>query len=497
MEEESLSNVDVFLREELFEHGDKESADAAHNLTALRNLVAEAKQTHREVGSNTKEYLSHPVNVFHLARRLRTGWKNAIGHIRNSKPCKEWHMPQLISRLANIEDNLPSEGELTSVTYNLLTIQHTQGIRTQDLLRGKVGNRSALEPISPQEQFQVAKVAVDEDDYFYAAQWLKHLSRSAKLKDMRKEEDGFNATNVLGMLASAYFRINMLPEALKVTNQLLKKDPENMVARTNKVFFEERIARGKESTKTGSPKRFGNEDTYRRNFERLCRGTEIKPKRLKCVLLPTWPRSKLSFHKLEILNRRPPIVAFHGVVSRRDATRLVDVAEEEYEKIAMDSEEGFRTPEFTLVMSKLGKTRAAQYKQQQLLSKIRTKLSTLPYTVRPPYTSGESEARNFGHQGFYIKPNPHFQIQNLGAHTGTAMVFLNDVEMGGEIVFPTANTRIAPQMGTVVFYFPSFKKFHTICPVAYGTEWVLIHSFYERRAPYFCRLHEDPDLQQK
>lgn len=35
MEEESLSNVDVFLREELAKHGDQDSADAAHNLTSI------------------------------------------------------------------------------------------------------------------------------------------------------------------------------------------------------------------------------------------------------------------------------------------------------------------------------------------------------------------------------------------------------------------------------------------------------------------------------
>lgn len=36
MEEEALSNVDVFLREELAEHGDADTATAAHNMTSLR-----------------------------------------------------------------------------------------------------------------------------------------------------------------------------------------------------------------------------------------------------------------------------------------------------------------------------------------------------------------------------------------------------------------------------------------------------------------------------
>ena len=119
-------------------------------------------------------------------------------------------MPHVISRLSNIEDNLPTDDDLTSVAYNLLTIQHTQGIRTKDFLEGRVGGHVSLAPITPEEQFRVAKLAVDEDDYYYAAQWLKYLSRSGRLKDLRREEHGFNATNVLGMLASAYFRVAWL-----------------------------------------------------------------------------------------------------------------------------------------------------------------------------------------------------------------------------------------------------------------------------------------------
>ena len=53
------------------------------------SLVERAKETHRRVGSNTKEYLSHPVNVFHLTQRLGKGWRDAIHIIRKSKPCRE------------------------------------------------------------------------------------------------------------------------------------------------------------------------------------------------------------------------------------------------------------------------------------------------------------------------------------------------------------------------------------------------------------------------
>nr|KAG5714796.1 hypothetical protein BaRGS_000284 [Batillaria attramentaria] len=353
MEEECLSNVDVFLREELAQHGDVESADAAHNLTSLRKVVEEAKEVHRQVGSNPEEYLSNPVNVYRLARRLLPGWKDAIDVIRKSKACREWHIPHVVSRLANMEENLPTDDDLRSLGYSLVTIQHTQSLRTADVIAGRIGGHVALSPLSPEEQFQIAKLAVDEDDYYYAAQWLKHLANSGQLSKFSKERHGFNATNVLGMLASAYFRINMVPDALKATEELLKKDPRNMVAQTNKQYFEDHIARKGKGSKGSQPIRYGKDDIYRRNYEALCR--------------------------------------------------------------------------------------VADRQQRQLLSKLRKKFLDLPYTVTPPFQAGEGE-------------------------------------------------------GTVLFYFPSMKKFHCVCPVAYGTEWLAIQSFFEKPARTKCRPHENPEL---
>lgn len=499
MEEESLSNVDLFLREELQQHKDEASVDAAHNLSSVRKFVEEAKKTHREVGSEVKDYLSHPVNVFHLAQRLHYGWKNTIQLIKNSKACREWHMPYVVSRLSNIEANLPSDEDMSSVAYNLFTIQYTQRIPTSHILQGRVGPHASRVPISPQEQFRIVKLAVEEDDYYYAAQWLKHLSKSPQLKDMKREEDGFNASNVFGLLASAYFRIKMTPEALKATEELLKKEPENPVARANKAFFQERLDKDK-GDKPARALRYRKDDSYRRNYETLCRGTNIKLRRLKCRLLPTWPMSRISFYKVEVLKRKPPIIAIHDVISRADAALIANISDTEFEKASMDSEEGFRTPSFTLVLSKVlpadkkRKTKERHEKYMAVLDKIRTRFQVLPFMATQPYAAGESEARNFGHQGFYLKPAPDFEIQTMGGHTGTAMMFLNDVEMGGEIVFPSANTRVEPQVGTVVYYYPSMKRFHTVCPVAYGTEWLLVRSFFEKRAPHWCRPHEDPQL---
>ena len=62
---------------------------------------------------------------------------------------------------------------------------------------------------------------------------------------------------------------------------------------------------------------------------RACVLLFLQLSRLKCRLEPTWPGSKLSFHKMEMLRRKPPIVAFHDVISRNDASEIVNISEEQ------------------------------------------------------------------------------------------------------------------------------------------------------------------------
>ena len=56
-----------------------------------------------------------------------------------------------------------------------------------------------------------------------------------------------------------------------------------MVALTNKAFFEDRIARKKLVASEGRPVRFSKDDVYRSNYEKLCRGTNIKVSLLKRI----------------------------------------------------------------------------------------------------------------------------------------------------------------------------------------------------------------------
>ena len=55
------------------------------------------------------------------------------------------------------------------------------------------------------------------------------------------------------------------------------------MALTNKAFFEDRIARKKLVAREGRPVRFSKDDVYRSNYEKLCRGTNVKVSLLKRI----------------------------------------------------------------------------------------------------------------------------------------------------------------------------------------------------------------------
>ncbi|HEU0099058.1 MAG TPA: 2OG-Fe(II) oxygenase [Allosphingosinicella sp.] len=74
-----------------------------------------------------------------------------------------------------------------------------------------------------------------------------------------------------------------------------------------------------------------------------------------------------------------------------------------------------------------------------------------------------------------------------GQRTWTAMIFLNDVEAGGQTYFPRANVRVSPRAGNLLAWNnldeygePNGYSLHTGCPVEAGVKYVITKWYRER-----------------
>jgi prolyl 4-hydroxylase len=93
------------------------------------------------------------------------------------------------------------------------------------------------------------------------------------------------------------------------------------------------------------------------------------------------------------------------------------------------------------------------------------------------------------HHDFFFTTEPYWPEMERqgGQRTWTAMIFLNDVEAGGQTYFPRANVRVTPRAGNLLAWNnldeygePNGYSLHTGCPVESGVKYVITKWYRER-----------------
>lgn len=98
------------------------------------------------------------------------------------------------------------------------------------------------------------------------------------------------------------------------------------------------------------------------------------------------------------------------------------------------------------------------------------------------------------HNDFFHTSQPYWKEMERtgGQRTWTAMIFLNDVESGGQTAFPTVNVKVTPRAGNLLawnnmdkFGMPNPATLHTGMPVLAGTKYIITKWYRER--PWFAQ----------
>lgn len=93
------------------------------------------------------------------------------------------------------------------------------------------------------------------------------------------------------------------------------------------------------------------------------------------------------------------------------------------------------------------------------------------------------------HHDFFYTDQGYYraEAQMGGQRTWTAMVFLNEVESGGQTFFPEVNIRITPRPGNLLAWnnmdqtgAPNRYTLHQGCPVAAGVKYIITKWYRER-----------------
>lgn len=179
---------------------------------------------------------------------------------------------------------------------------------------------------------------------------------------------------------------------------------------------------------------------------------------------------------------KPIIVAYQNVLSYEECDRLVEMAKPKLQRSTTVHSE---TGEFKPHEHRTSQGTFFQLRENAFIKEIDERVSRM---MNLPVENGEGlQILNYQIGGEY---RPHFDyfpphlpgsashIQHGGQRVATLILYLNDVEEGGETIFPELNLKIAPVKGGAV-YFSYYHRgqvdpltLHGGAPVVQGEKWI-------------------------
>ncbi|OWF51289.1 prolyl 4-hydroxylase subunit alpha-2-like [Mizuhopecten yessoensis] len=437
-----------------------------HTIFHHSRIIQHAKRIHMDAG-NYEEYLAHPINVFHLTKRLATEWRNTTTSLLESSLC----VNDLKVKLMDIEDNLPTEMDFNNITYAVLGLQDFHRYSNADVMEGSVNGVQSYEPVTTEDAVDFGMSAFKHNYPDRAISWLEYVID--KIGSSTTAVGKHSVGMLYSTLATVYLRNNKIDMALETTDRLLKLVPDSTVARQNKEYFQMKKSRA-DKTKEQRIK----VSKFTRLRDGLCSGTismAKKKSKRRTVRLDTWDESFLT-RKIDIdamvIRQRPLIVVIPGLISNEATANITTLGYDKMFQKAIPTNK-YGDPKF--------KVRVNDTSGPYTVA-VQDDISQIKLTRYPPQDT-MFEVLNIGMDGIHRTAKKKWFGQSF---SGTMLTSLSDATLGGEVVFPLTRTILRLQKGDVLFYEAGASM--SICPVMYGSQWYGTMGVWESLPNGVCGL---------
>lgn len=188
-----------------------------------------------------------------------------------------------------------------------------------------------------------------------------------------------------------------------------------------------------------------------------------------------------SDREIKVLSRieKPFILHLDNVISPEECAELIDLSKDRLQPSrVVDSNTGEER-------TATGRTSKGMYfsiNENELITKLEKRFSEL---TQFPVENGEGlQVLNYQVGEEYKTHFDYFPPHRIhdnkgGQRVGTLLIYLNDVEAGGETVFPKVGAAIVPKKGSAVYFHYTNRlgqvdrlSVHSSIPVAKGEKWV-------------------------
>jgi prolyl 4-hydroxylase len=176
---------------------------------------------------------------------------------------------------------------------------------------------------------------------------------------------------------------------------------------------------------------------------------------------------------------KPFIMYLDNVLSNEECEQLIELSKERLEPSQIvDSYSGQRR----LAPGRTSKNAFYSLGETALVERIEKRIAEI---TEHPVINGEGlQVLNYGigeeykaHFDFF--PSGQIQKENGGQRIATFLMYLNDVEFGGETIFPKAGLSVVPKKGTAVYFHYGNSEgqadrlsVHSSIPIVNGEKWV-------------------------
>ncbi|XP_012939002.1 prolyl 4-hydroxylase subunit alpha-1 [Aplysia californica] len=365
-----------------------------------------------------------------------------------------------------------------------------------------------LSECPPAECFLLGRLSYVDQDFYHSSLWMQ----AALEKEGEEKLKTVKRMDALDYLSYSKGVLGDVTQALELTNELLKIDPNHERAVNNKRYFEVMLRDPKR--KVPDQERPGyqlNRDEYRNSkefltYEALCRDEiTTRPKhRLTCQYRTiNHPILLLQPAKEETVHFDPWVVVYHDVVSDQEIRQIKQLATPRLNRATVQNA---KTGALETASYRISKSAWLKGEDHPVVEKLNQRMQAI--TGLDMDTAEELQIANYGLGGHY---EPHFDFARkeekdafkslgTGNRIATFLNYMSDVEAGGATVFPYIGLKLFPKKGNAAFWYNLYKNGdgiyntrHAACPVLVGTKWVANKWIHERgqefRRP--CATGED------
>ncbi|BFF93072.1 prolyl 4-hydroxylase subunit alpha-2 [Drosophila madeirensis] len=460
------------------------------SLQQLESELSSIEQEHAVAAKDTENYLTNPVNVYRLMKRLHTDWPHLEGRVQQIADRIDFNVSQQGDGLS-----FPSQEDVDGAALALVRLQSTYKLDVAQVAAGILNGIKYGSDMSWQDCFVLGQQLFEMEDYNNTKVWLRESmerlgrhshspSPSASASPALASIPDSGTLNRMEAVAKSLFQLGDFDTAYELSQRVLQFDPKRI---RNWHLGDKGAATTPEEAEDMALPRHSDSYSLTQEFahyEKVCRG-EVGPsprqeRPLRCRYSQgSHPFRRLAPLKLEEHSLDPFVVTYHDMLSPRKISDLRLMAVPRMHRSTVNPLPGGQNKKSSFRVSK---NAWLAYDSHPTMGGM---LSDLSDATGLDMTFCEQlQVANYGvgghyepHWDFFRDPS-HYPAEE-GNRMATAIFYLSDVEQGGATAFPFLNFAVKPQLGNVLFWYNvhrsldvDYRTKHAGCPVLKGSKWI-------------------------